>query len=98
VLLGGTLGTAALGLVLVLLMARAMRLELGRVASAARAIAGGDLDRRVGRVDTFEIAQTASAVDRMAEALKHTSNAYERSSPRRPTSLDRSCILMRASH
>jgi PAS domain S-box-containing protein len=71
VLLGGTLGIAILGLGLVLLMARAMRGELAQVANAARAIAAGDLDRRVGSVGTYEIAETAAAVDRMADALRH---------------------------
>lgn len=70
VMLFGTLATAVVGLGLALLMAGDMRAELARVAAAARAIAAGDLDRRVGKVHMLEIARTAAAVDRVGEGLK----------------------------
>jgi CHASE3 domain sensor protein/putative methionine-R-sulfoxide reductase with GAF domain len=66
----GTLLTGAVGFGLIWLMARDMRGELARVANAASAIAAGDLDQRVDGVRTFEIAQTAAALNRVAAALK----------------------------
>ena len=63
------LGTALLALGLAIGFARRLSRPLSEVGSAARALAGGDLTRRVRLAQRDEIGQMANAFDAMADAI-----------------------------
>ena len=63
------LGTALLALGLAIGFARRLSRPLNEVGSAARALAGGDLTRRVRLAQRDEIGQMANAFDAMADAI-----------------------------
>ncbi|MEM9035236.1 MAG: EAL domain-containing protein [Actinomycetota bacterium] len=68
-LVGGWALAAALASATMLVMIRQHRRRVDTVKSAAMAIGGGDLDRRIGPIGGDEIGQIAAAIDHMASDL-----------------------------
>jgi two-component system OmpR family sensor kinase/two-component system sensor histidine kinase BaeS len=69
ILLIGAALAVALGLVLGVLLSRSLTAPLQRLATAARAVAAGDLDHRVQEEGSVEIVEVAEAFNEMTSAL-----------------------------
>lgn len=70
VLIAGTALAVGLGLIMGILLSRSLTAPLQRLAAAARAVAGGDLGRRVEEQGTVEVADVARAFNEMTSELE----------------------------
>ncbi len=77
-LVSGAVGIIALGLLATSVLSTSFGDAMARLATAAQAIAAGDLDRRVGLKRSDEIGAAAAAFDQMASSLQRDIEARER--------------------
>jgi signal transduction histidine kinase/HAMP domain-containing protein len=77
--IGGIVATIACALGLLAYVRRAITTPLGRIADAARSLAGGDLRARVSPAGAVgEVAELVQTFDRMADSLQESRTALER--------------------
>ncbi len=70
VLTGGAILTVVAGIVVSLLMSRALSRHIGNIARATHELGRGNLSYRVGSAHTDEVGQLAAGIDDMAEQLE----------------------------